>query len=249
MRYQDLNAETIDRWVEEGWEWGTPIDHQTYLDVLDGKWNVLLTPTKPVPHKWLGDLRGKDLLGLACGGGQQMPVFSALGANCTLMDYSKKQLENDIMVSEREGYEIKIIRGDMTEVFPFEDCSFDLIFHPVSNCYIRDVRHVWRECFRVLRPGGLLLSGLDNSINFIVDSDEKTIVNKLPFDPVINESQRRQLESEDCGMQFSHSIEEQINGQLEAGFSLLSLYEDTNGTGYLHEHNIPSFIATLSRKV
>ena len=177
-----------------------------------------------------------------------MPVFCALGAKCTVMDYSSRQLESDRMVSEREGYNINIVRGDMTEVFPFGDSTFDLIFHPVSNCYIRDVRHVWRECYRVLKSGGLLLSGLDNSINFIVDNDEKTIVNTLPFDPVVNESQRKQLENEDCGMQFSHSIEEQINGQLEAGFSLLSLYEDTNGSGYLHEHNIPSFIATLSKK-
>lgn len=24
--YQDINAETIDRWIEEGWEWGKPIE-------------------------------------------------------------------------------------------------------------------------------------------------------------------------------------------------------------------------------
>ena len=29
MNYQDINAQTIDRWVEEGWEWGIPIDHET----------------------------------------------------------------------------------------------------------------------------------------------------------------------------------------------------------------------------
>ena len=49
-------------------------------------------------------------------------------------------------------------------------------------------------------------------------------------------------------MQFSHSLEEQINGQLEAGFTLVSLYEDTNGEGRLHEMNIPTFLAMLSRK-
>ena len=85
--YQDINAETIDRWIEEGWEWGRPIDHETYKKAADRDWNVLLTPTRPVPHSWLGDIRGKKLLGLACGGGQQMPVFAALGADCTVLDY------------------------------------------------------------------------------------------------------------------------------------------------------------------
>ena len=119
---------------------------------------MVLTPTRKVPHEWLGDLRGKKILGLASGGGQQMPIFAALGAECTVLDYSRSQLESERMVAEREGYSIRIIRGDMTRPLPFADGEFDLIFHPVSNCYIREVKPVWKECWRVLRPGGVLLS-------------------------------------------------------------------------------------------
>lgn len=50
MDYQDINAETIDRWVGEGWEWGKPIDHDTYEKAKHGQWDVFLTPTKPAPH-------------------------------------------------------------------------------------------------------------------------------------------------------------------------------------------------------
>jgi AcrR family transcriptional regulator len=71
---------------------------------------------------------------LASGGGQQMPVFAALGAFCTVLDYSPLQLESERVVAEREGYDIKIIRGDMTKRLPFEDNEFDIVFHPVSNC-------------------------------------------------------------------------------------------------------------------
>ncbi|MBR5767401.1 MAG: class I SAM-dependent methyltransferase, partial [Clostridia bacterium] len=151
-------------------------------------------------------------------------------------------------VAEREGYDIRIVRGDMTKRLPFDDGEFDIIFHPVSNCYIKDVKSVWKECFRVLKPGGLLLSGVDYFINYIVDGDEREIVNTLPFDPTENEEYRKQLEADDAGMQFSHTLEEQINGQLEAGFTLLELYEDTNGEGRLHEMNIPTFIVMKSVK-
>lgn len=249
MDYQDINAKTIDQWIEEGWEWGIPISHEEYVDALNGKWDVVLTPTKAMPHEWLGDLKGKKLLGLASGGGQQMPIFTALGAECTVLDYSEKQLESDRMVAEREGYDINIVRADMTKPLPFADESFDIIFHPVSNCYIEEVIPVFKECYRVLKKGGILVGGFDNGVNFWVnEEDESRIVNHMPFNPLKNPEQMKMLVENDDGVQFSHTVEEQIGGQLKAGFTLTDLYEDTNGSGYLHEMNINTFLATRAVK-
>lgn len=249
MSYQEINAKTIDRWVQEGWEWGQPIDHAAYEAARQGVWDVKLTPTKYVPHQWFGALKGKRVLGLASGGGQQMPVFAALGAVCTVLDYSEAQLDSERMVAQREGYAIEIVRGDMTKRLPFADESFDLIFHPVSNCYVEEVVPIWRECYRVLKPSGVLLAGVDNAINYLFAGDDETaVVNSLPFNPLKNPEQMRQLEENDDGVQFSHTLEEQIGGQLAAGFRLTDLYEDTNGSGRLHQLNIPCFIATRAVK-
>lgn len=249
MNYQQINADTIDRWVAEGWEWGKPTSHEAFLAAKEGVWDMLLTPTKPVPKNWFGKIKGKKILGLASGGGQQMPIFAALGGICTVLDYSKQQLESEKMVAEREQYEIEIIRADMTKPLPFPDESFDLIFHPVSNCYVQEVKPIFKECYRILKKGGVLLSGLDNGINFIVDEEtESKIVHSLPFDPLKNPDQMAELQKEDSGVQFSHTMEEQIGGQLEAGLILTHLYEDTNGQGFLHEHQIPAFIATRAVK-
>ena len=246
--YQDINAETIDRWCADGWEWGVPISHQAYLAAKAGSWDVLLTPTKPVPHGWFGDMKGKKVLGLASGGGQQMPIFTALGASCTVLDYSQRQLDSEKEVAQREGYEIEIIRADMTRPLPFPDECFDLIFHPVSNCYVEQVEPIWRECFRVLKPGGALLAGLDNGVNFWFDEDEQRLTYTMPFNPLVNPDQRKFLERLDCGVQFSHTIDEQIGGQLRAGFLLTHVFEDTNGSGNLQSHNIPTFWATRAVK-
>lgn len=248
MDYQSINAQTIDRWVREGWEWGVPVSHQAYLDALAGNWDVVLTPTKPVPKAWFGDLKGKRVLGLASGGGQQMPIFAALGAVCTVLDYSPAQLESERMVSQREGYDIRILRADMTKPLPFADNSFDLIFHPVSNCYVREVRPIFRECFRVLKPGGVLLGGYDMGINFLIDEKEERIVHGLPFDPIEDPALMTELQQTDCGVQFSHTLEDQLGGQLAAGFQITDLYEDTNGSGRLHEMGIPSFAAVRAIK-
>lgn len=252
MQYQEINAKTIDSWVRDGWEWGQPAGHPVYEAAQKGVWDVKLTPTKYVPHEWFGELKGKRVLGLASGGGQQMPVFAALGAVCTVLDYSEEQLKSERLVADREGYEIEIIRGDMTKRLPFEDGTFDLIFHPVSNCYVEEVKPIWRECYRVLKPSGILLAGMDNAINYLFDGggydDEREVVNSLPFNPLKNPEQMKQLEQSNAGVQFSHTLEEQIGGQLEAGFRLTHLYEDTNGTGRLHELNIPCFLATRAVK-
>ena len=244
--YQDINAETIDRWIEEGWEWGKPVNHETYINAKNGKWNVLLTPVKSVPHEWFGEIRGKKLLGLASGGGQQIPIFSALGAECTVLDYSDRQLKSEEEVSKREGYQVEIVKADMTKPLPFDDESFDIIFHPVSNCYVEPI---FKECYRILKKGGILLCGLDTGINYIVDTREEKIINSLPFNPLINENNRKQLKEEDAGIQFSHSLTEQIGGQLKAGFILTDIEEDINGEGRLHELNIPSFIMTRAVKM
>ena len=249
MNYQDINAQTIDRWIEEGWEWGIPISHEEYEKAQAGEWDMLLPPTKFVPHAWFGELKGKKVLGLASGGGQQKPIFAALGAECTVLDYSEKQLESERLVAEREGYAIKIIRADMTKPLPFADETFDLIFHPVSNCYVEEVKPIFKECARILKHGGILLSGLDNGVNYLVDDDETMIVNTMPFNPLKNEANRKQLEESDCGMQFSHTIGEQIGGQLEAGLVLTHIYGDTNGEGRLHEMNIECYFATRAVKL
>jgi ubiquinone/menaquinone biosynthesis C-methylase UbiE len=250
-KYTELNAQAIDGWVKNGWTWGKSITHEQYAKAKDGEWNVLLTSSKYVPKEWFPPLKNKKILGLASGGGQQMPIFTALGACCTVLDYSDMQLASEKEVAERENYSINIIKADMTEKLPFSDSEFDIIFHPVSNCYVEDVLPIWKECYRILKKGGILLAGLDNGMNFLFEDIYKTpliVVNKLPFNPLKDQKLFEKLDNKKDGVQFSHTLEEQIGGQLKAGFILTDLYEDTDSDGYLHEYNIPQYIASRSIK-
>jgi SAM-dependent methyltransferase len=247
-KYTEFNSKTIDKWVEEGWEWGQPISHEVFERAKNGDWFVVLTPIKPVPKEWFCEMKDAEILGLASGGGQQMPIFTALGAKCTVLDYSDRQLLSEQEVAERENYEIKTVRADMTNPLPFAGESFDLIFHPVSNCYIEDVLPVWQECYRVLKKGGILLAGLDNGINYVFNDDGTMSAYKLPFNPLKDEKVYEESIKNDWGIQFSHPIEEQIGGQLRAGFVLTDIYHDTNSSGKLNELNVPTFYATRAVK-
>ncbi|MFR8010593.1 MAG: class I SAM-dependent methyltransferase [Clostridia bacterium] len=249
MDYQKENSKIIDKWCSEGWKYGQLISHEAYQRALEGNWNVCLTPTKFVPHEWFGDLKGKKLLGLASGGGQQIPIFNALGAQCTVLDYSSKQCESEHMVAQRENYHVEIIQADMTQKLPFPDETFDIIFHPVSNSYIEKVEPVFQECYRVLKKNGIFLGGYDIGIDYAFDNRKGKIRHPLPFNPLADPKLYKECVKNNLGIQFSHTIEEQIGGQLRAGFQLTHLYEDTDGEGLLHEYNIPSYIATRCIKI
>jgi SAM-dependent methyltransferase len=249
--YTKINARTWDCWAENECEWSRPVTEEEYQKAKCGEWGVFLTPCITVPHSWFGKIQNKMLLGLASGGGQQMPIFTALGACCTIFDNSDRQLESEKMVSEREGYSIKIVKGDMSKPLPFENEAFDIIFHPVSNCYIEDVLPLWRECYRVLKKGGILLAGFCNGIDFLFEGDSPlTVVNRLPYNPLKMETDRFNRMADNLeGILFSHSLEEQLGGQLNAGFILTDLYEDRDreGGAAIREY-APQYMATRTIK-
>jgi ubiquinone/menaquinone biosynthesis C-methylase UbiE len=218
-----------------GGEWCTPVDGATIARARAGDWQIVLTPTRAVPRPWFGNVQGKDVLCLASGGGQQVPILAAAGANVVSFDLSDEQLGKDRLVAEREGLAVTFVQGDMADLSVFEDGRFDLIFHPASNVFAPDVRVVWKECYRVLRTGGSLLAGIMSPSIFLFDDDEArrtgvlAVKYKLPFSHLTSldaEEKQRWLESGEPA-EFSHSLDAQIGGQLDAGFVLAGLYEDS----------------------
>ncbi|MEW4568350.1 class I SAM-dependent methyltransferase [Tautonia sp. JC769] len=248
------NRTAWDRQVERGNRWTVPVDPEVIARARSGDWSIVLTPSKPVPVDWFPPLGGLDVLCLAGGGGQQGPVLAAAGANVTVLDNSPAQLDRDRMVAEREGLRIETVRGDMADLSAFPDGRFDLVAHPCSNGFVPDVRPVWREAFRVLRPGGLLLSGFANPVLYLFDEfalerGEFRVAHTIPYSDLtsLGEGDRRRLADRDEPLAFGHTLGDQIGGQIEAGFALVGFYEDADPESPLGAY-LPTFIATRSLK-
>lgn len=245
------NREAWNRRAALGDIWTIPVDRHTVEQAKKGDWNVYLTPTKPVPVDWLGDVRGKRILCLASGGGQQGPILAAAGALVTVFDNSPAQLDKDRMVAERDNLHIVTELGDMRDLTRFANASFDIVFHPVSNCFVDDIEPVWYECHRVLHPGGVLLAGFCNPLLYIFDMHQWEAHQKLEVKYRIPYSDLEQLTPEELQqkiknqepLEFGHSLEAQIGGQIEAGFLISGFYEDSFGDELLDRH-IDTFIAT-----
>jgi ubiquinone/menaquinone biosynthesis C-methylase UbiE len=107
------------------------------------------------PHGLLGPLEGKQVLCLAGGGGQQSAAFALLGAQVTVADLSDAQLERDALVAAHYGVAIRTLQADMRDLSALAPASFDVVQHAYSINFVPDVRVVFEQVARVLRPGGL----------------------------------------------------------------------------------------------
>lgn len=257
MNILEQNSLAWDKYAEENIEWSIPVSSEEIERARNDDWQIVLTPIKVVPREWFGDIRGKDILCLASGGGQQVPILAAAGANVTSFDNSAKQLEKDKMVAEREGLNIHLEKGDAADLSPFADASFDLIFHPCSNCFMEDILQIWRECFRVLRNGGTLLAGFNNPFIYIFDrfaEEQEEILkvsHKLPYSDSesLNEDEKIEMIEKKEAFEYSHTLETQIGGQIKAGFMITGFYEDgwTDEARLLNKYS-QTFIATKAIK-
>jgi len=258
MNILEHNRHAWDKQVEIGNEWTQPVGPEAIAAARRGEWTIVLTPTKPVPHEWLPNLVGKRVLCLASGGGQQGPVLAAAGAQVTVLDNSPKQLERDRLVAEREGLSITTVEGDMADLHMFSGGSFDIIVHPVSNVFAPDVRPVWKEAFRVLGKGGILIAGFDNPALFLFDyalverTGKLEVKNVLPYSDIqhLTEEDARRFREEGTPLEFSHSLEDQIGGQIAAGFAITGFYEDRDPDEADNPLSkfMPVFIATRAVK-
>lgn len=255
MNIRDYNRTAWNKAVERRSQWTVPVSTQQIIAAQRGQWQIVLTPQKTVPRAWFpADLSGCSLLCLASGGGQQGPILAAAGATVTVFDNSPEQLAQDRLVAQRDGLALRTVEGDMRDLSIFADASFDLIVHPCSNLFVPNVRPVWAEAFRVLRPGGALLSGFCNPVTFIFDTqkmdDNELIVRyPLPYSDLTSLStEMRQHYIDDLQpLEFGHTLDDQIGGQIDAGFIITGFYED-KWDGPLDQY-IATFIATRALKL
>lgn len=249
------NESAWDNYVDKKDQWTIPVTEQELEKAKTGEWSIVLTPAKPVPHNWFPDLKGLKILGLASGGGQQGPILAALGADVTIFDNSKNQLLQDKTVSDQYNLNIKTVQGDMRDLSVFENNSFDLIFNPCSILFVDNIKVVWKECFRVLKSKGVLMTGLINPLMFQfgdkdVLKDEFKLIYKQPFSDLqsLPKEELTELINKNEALTFGHSLTDQIGGQLEAGLMLTDMFEDDWGGDNQLDEFFPAFIATRAVK-
>ena len=258
MDFVEFNRNFWNRYSAERGPWSRRSPKALIDKAKLGEVDIFITASKLVPKDWLPkNWQGLKVLGLAAGGGQQMPIIAAAGADVTTFDLSQEQLERDQEVAREEGLVIRSVQGNMKDLSVFADEEFDLIINPVSTCFVDEVEGVWKECFRVLKPGGALIVGFNNPVAYALDYDayekgELKLKNSIPYSDLkdLSEEAMARKKARDDAFEFGHSLTSLIGGQTSAGFVITDFYEDVWGEGFnqLIDTILPQFIATRAEK-
>ena len=107
------------------------------LKFAEGKLKNIPEPLNEIfPASALSNVKDKDVLCLAAGGGQQSAVFGLLGARVTVIDIADGQLEGDKKAAAHYGYGVKTVQGDIGDLSALKDTFFDLVYQAPSMCYV-----------------------------------------------------------------------------------------------------------------
>ncbi len=191
------------------------------------------------PEGMLDKIKGKKVLCLAGGGGQQSAAFGILDADVTVLDIAETQLERDRIAAEHYNLSIKTIQGDMRDLSCFKDDEFDIVWHAHSITFIPDVKKVFKEVSRIIKNKGFYRLSCSNPFVFGIDEndwDGKAYPLSLPYQngEVGYKDTNWEIwdEKGNCKKikgpkEFRHTLSTLINGMISEGFIILGTWEDT----------------------
>lgn len=241
------NRAEWDENVAEGYEYTRPWLHLTpdlVRAFAAGEWSGFHSPCGPIDYPMLktiraalyGDMHGKRVLCLASGGGQQSAVFALLGADVTVVDLSPEQLKNDQLAAQHYGYSVRTVEASMTDLGAFPAEAFDIVYQPISICFVPDVRAVYDQVYRVLRSGGLYSVALHNPATYVVDFDGGVdgwdgvgfrIATPYRGGPIrMDENGRETMDRGEPTGEFRHLFIDGFCQLTQAGFSIRYVWED-----------------------
>jgi ubiquinone/menaquinone biosynthesis C-methylase UbiE len=105
----------------------------------------------------LGGVRGKQILEVGCGGGQNAIVLTKWGAVCAGVDPSDAQLAHARDLAREHGVEVQFVNGTAEDLSAFTAESFDLVLSSFAFDYVIDLQRAYQEVWRVLRPEGIFV--------------------------------------------------------------------------------------------
>ena len=100
----------------------------------------------------LGNLEGKRVLELGCGGGPASVVMAKQGARVIAVDDSADQIGHARRLCEREEVKVELHQGDLAELAFVRADGIDVALSIYALGGVEDLNRVFRQVHRVLKP-------------------------------------------------------------------------------------------------
>jgi len=112
--------------------------------------------------KLLGNVKGKKILEIGCGGGQCSIAFAKQGAKCTGLDLSKEQLKHAEELAKKEKVSVNFLEHDIQMLKGIKSNHYSIVFSAFALQYVPDLRKCFSEVYRVLKKGGIFVFSFDH---------------------------------------------------------------------------------------
>ncbi len=117
----------------------------------------------------LGDLKGKRVLELGCGGAQCAISFVKQGATAIGVDSSAEQLAYARRLCDEEDIRVELRQGDLADLAFLRADSIDAVFSANAFNYVEDLGRVFRQVHRVLKVGAPLVFSVPHPMYSMID--------------------------------------------------------------------------------
>ena len=121
-------------------------------------------------YKLLGNIKGKKILEIGCGGAQCSIAMAKKGAKVTGIDISEEQLKFAKKLAEKNKVNIDFYQGDIRNLKQIKSNSQDIVFSAFALQYVDNLKKCFNEIHRVLKKKGLFIFSLDHPFSRTINS-------------------------------------------------------------------------------
>ncbi|PPK96085.1 methyltransferase family protein [Kineococcus xinjiangensis] len=222
-----VDAETSARANRTWWDADAAdyrIEHGDFLGAADFVWGP--ERLREEEARLLGDVRGKRVLEVGCGGAQCARWLGAQGAAVVGTDISAGMLREARALDAATGSRTALVQCDARRL-PFADASVDVVCSAYGALpFVADVGEVLAEIARVLVPAGLLAFSVAHPLRWALPDDpgeHGLVVRHSYFD------RTPYVETEEDGsvryVEHHRTMSDWVRALVAAGFVLQDLVE------------------------
>lgn len=201
----------------------------------------------------LGNLEGKRVLELGCGGGQAAIALAKQGARVITVDPSAARLDRVRAACEREDVKIELHQADLAEIPFVRADTIDAVISIYALSTVADLDRVFRQAHRVLRA--------ENNLIFSVPHPAFSLVDRTADDPLritqsyFDHEPQPWTSADASGYEYPRTIGDIITSLSRAKFRLDTLLEPEPASDGVHSkyfniamHWVPATLIIRARK-
>ena len=181
--------------------------YNAWSEMYDTDQNLTRDLDQQITREALGSLHFNSILEIGCGTGKNTALLAQVGTRVHALDFSEGMIEKAREKVKTEN--VKFSVADLTQTWPCEDQSYDLVACNLVLEHIEDLSFIFSEAFRVLEEKGRFL------------------INELhPFRQYEGKKARFDKGEEVTEIPaFVHHISDFVNAASRNGFALVKLNE------------------------